>query len=153
MIKVQYKIIRSSTKDIALLKEYKKKTIYEYAKGLSDNEIANINNYIDREVHTLLENYYNIIVNNKIIGCLMLTEHDDGKLLGEFFIEEAYRNQKIGTSILKNIINDNNHVYLWVYKENIKALSLYKRLGFKIKEETETRYYMEYSNNPKNCLT
>ena len=35
-------------------------------------------------------------------------------------------------------------------KENIKAISLYKSLGFKIKEETETRYYMEYSNNPKN---
>ena len=150
---MQYKIIRSSTKDIALLKEYKKRTIYEYAKGLSTNEIASINNYVDREVHSLINNYYNIIVNNKIIGCLMLTDYGAGKLLGELYIEEVYRNQKIGTSIIENIINDNNHVYLWVYKENIKALSLYKRLGFKIKEETETRYYMEYSNNPKNGLT
>ena len=90
------------------------------------------------------------MVNNKIIGCLMLTDYGAGKLLGELYIEEAYRNQKIGTSIITNIINDNNHVYLWVYKENIKAISLYKSLGFKIKEETETRYYMEYSNNPKN---
>ncbi len=150
---MQYKIIRSSTKDIALLKEYKKRTIYEYAKGLSTNEIASINNYVDREVHSLINNYYNIIVNNKIIGCLMLTDYGAGKLLGELYIEEVYRNQKIGTSIIENIINDNNHVYLWVYKENIKAISLYKRLGFKIKEETETRYYMEYSNNPKNGLT
>ena len=150
---MQYKIIRSSTKDIDLLKEYKKRTIYEYAKGLSTNEIASINSYIDREVHSLISNYYNIIVNNKIIGCLMLTDHGAGKLLGELYIEEVYRNQKIGTSIITNIINDNNHVYLWVYKENIKAISLYKRLGFKIKEETETRYYMEYSNNPKNDLT
>ena len=150
---MQYKIIRSSTKDIALLKEYKKRTIYEYAKGLSTNEIASINNYIDREVNSLINNYYNIIVNNKIIGCLMLTDYGAGKLLGELYIEEVYRNQKIGTSIIENIINDNNHVYLWVYKENIKAISLYKRLGFKIKEETETRYYMEYSNNPKNGLT
>ena len=125
MIKVQYKIIKSSTKDIALLKKYKKKTIYEYAKGLSDNEIANINNYIDREVHTLLENYYNIIVNNKIIGCLMLSEHDDGKLLGELFIEEAYHNQKIGTSILKNIINDNNHVRLLTKRYVQKRICLF----------------------------
>ena len=147
---MQYKIIKSSIKDIDLLKEYKKRTIYEYAKELSTNEIASINNYIDREVHSLINNYYNIIVNNKIIGCLMLTDHGAGKLLGELYIEEVYRNQKIGTSIITNIINDNNHVYLWVYKENIKAISLYKSLGFKIKEETETRYYMEYSNNPKN---
>lgn len=150
---MQYKIIKSSIKDIDLLKEYKKRTIYEYAKGLSTKEIASINNYIDREVHSLISNYYNIIVNNKIIGCLMLTDHGAGKLLGELYIEEVYRNQKIGTSIITNIINHNNHVYLWVYKENIKAISLYKRLGFKIKEETETRYYMEYSNNPKNGLT
>ena len=150
---MQYKIIKSSTKDIALLKEYKKRTIYEYAKGLSTNEIASINNYIDREVNSLIDNYYSIIVNNKIIGCLMLTDHGAGKLLDELYIEEVYRNQKIGTSIITNIINDNNHVYLWVYKENIKAISLYKSLGFKIKEETETRYYMEYSNNPKNGLT
>ena len=122
---MQYKIIKSSTKDIALLKKYKKKTIYEYAKGLSDNEIANINNYIDREVHTLLENYYNIIVNNKIIGCLMLSEHDDGKLLGELFIEEAYHNQKIGTSILKNIINDNNHVRLLTKRYVQKRICLF----------------------------
>lgn len=150
---MQYKIIKSSIKDIDLLKEYKKRTIYEYAKGLSTNEIASINSYIDREVHSLINSYYNIMVNNKIIGCLMLTDHGAGKLLGELYIEEVYRNQKIGTSIITNIINDNNHVYLWVYKENIKAISLYKRLGFKIKEETETRYYMEYSNNPKNDLT
>ena len=34
-----------------------------------------------------------------------------------------------------------------VYKDNIKAFNLYKKLGFKIKEETDSRYYMEFQNN------
>ena len=52
----------------------------------------------------------------------------------------------IGTNILNNILNNNHKVYLQVYKENINALNLYKKLGFKIKETTETRYFMQYEN-------
>ena len=35
---------------------------------------------------------------------------------------------------------------IWVYKENIKAISLYKKLGFEVVEETQTRYYMIHTN-------
>ena len=39
---------------------------------------------------------------------------------------------------------NNKNIYLWVYKKNKKAVLLYKRLGFTIEEETESRYYMYY---------
>ena len=55
----------------------------------------------------------------------------------------------IGTNILNNILNNNSKVYLWVYKENTLALNLYKKLGFKIKETTETRYFMQYDKSCK----
>ena len=82
---------------------------------------------------------------------MLLTNNGNGKLLDELYLEEEYRNNKIGTDIIKNILNKNDVVYLWVYKLNTKAISLYKRLGFQIMEETETRYYMKYSrdNNEK----
>lgn len=60
-------------------------------------------------------------------------------------MEEEYRNRGIGTDIIKNILETNSNVYLWVYKENIKAIALYKKLKFKVIDETKTRYYMEYS--------
>mgnify|MGYP003207452642 FL=1 len=44
-----------------------------------------------------------------------------------------------------DILNNNDVVYLWVYKENEKAISLYKKLGFNVIEETESRYYMKYN--------
>ena len=142
---MDYKLIKSSNDDIEKLIDYKKKTIFKYAKDLPENEINNINNYVEDEVPKLLKNYSNIVVDNKIVGCLLLTDKDDGTLLDEIYLEEKYRNKGIGTNIIKEVINNNDIIYLWVYKENVQAISLYKKLGFNVIEETESRYYMKYS--------
>ena len=76
---------------------------------------------------------------------MLLTNNDNGKLLDEIYLEEGYRNKGIGTKIIMDILNNNDVVYLWVYKENEKAISLYKKLGFNVIEETESRYYMKYN--------
>ena len=85
------------------------------------------------------------MIDNDIIGCLLLTNKDDGKLLDEIYLEEDYRNKGIGTSIIKDILYNNDIVYLWVYKDNINTISLYKKLGFDVINETESRYYMKYN--------
>ena len=142
---MEYKLSTSSNKDINRLIEYKKRTIYEYAKDLSNEEIDKINKYVTSEVPKLINDYCNIIVDNKIVGCLLLTNKDDGKLLDEIYLEEEYRNKGIGTEIINDILNNNDIVYLWVYKENEKAISLYKKLEFNVIEATESRYYMKYN--------
>ena len=142
-----YKLVKSRESNIEKLIEYKKRTIYEYAEKLSDEEINKINNYVENNIPKIIDNYYNIIVDEKIVGCLLLTNKDDGKLLDEIYLEEQYRNQGIGTDIIKNILKQNNIVYLWVYKKNTKAIKLYKKLGFNIIEETDTRYYMKYKRS------
>lgn len=142
---MEYKLSKSSEKDINRLIEYKNRTIYQYAKDLSNEEIDRINKYVTSEVPRLINDYCNIIVNNKIVGCILLTSNDNGKLLDEIYLEEEYRNKGIGTKIIMDILNNNDVVYLWVYKENEKAISLYKKLGFNVIEETESRYYMKYN--------
>ena len=147
---MEYKLLKSSSNDVNRLIEYKKRTIYEYAKDLSAEEINKINRYITREVPKLINVYCNIMVDNKIIGCLLLTNKDDGKLLDEIYLEKVYRNKGIGTEIIRDILSNNDIVYLWVYKKNDKAISLYRKLGyrklgFNVIEETESRYYMKYN--------
>ena len=142
---MEYKLLKSSSNDVNRLIEYKKRTIYEYAKDLSAEEINKINRYITREVPKLINVYCNIMVDNKIIGCLLLTNKDDGKLLDEIYLEKVYRNKGIGTEIIRDILSNNDIVYLWVYKKNDKAISLYRKLGFYVIEETESRYYMKYN--------
>ena len=142
---MNYKLVKSSNDDIDKLIDYKKKTIFEYANDLPNDEINKINNYVNNNVPKLLDNYLNIVVDDKIVGCLLLTDKDDGILLDEIYLEEDYRNKGIGTDIIKNVISNNDKIYLWVYKENFKAVSLYKKLGFNVINETESRYYMKYS--------
>ncbi len=140
-----FKIENATIKDLERIKYYNLKSIIEYAKNLSDEEMTKINNYICKNVPILIKEYKNIIYNKKIIGSILVRRIENGLLLDEIFIEKEYRNKGIGSSVIKNyVLNFNENIYLYVYKDNISAFNLYKKLGFKIKEETDSRYYMEF---------
>ena len=146
-----YKLVKASKKDIPRLIQYKKDIIYVYIKCLSEEEEEkeNINEYVINSVNEIFKDYYNIIIDDKIIGSVCIRDLENAKLLDEIYLEKEFRNKGIGTDIIRKIIENNESVYLWVYKENIKAVLLYKRLGFKIIDETEFRYYMEYNEKVK----
>ena len=141
----KYKLENASIKDIERIKKYKLNTIFEYAKNLDKEEVEKINNYVNKTTPKQIFEYKNIVLNNIIVGSFLITKNESGLLLDEIFIEEQYRNKGIGTSIIKDIVSkSNNNVYLWVYKDNIKSVNLYNKIGFNIKEKTDSRYYMEY---------
>ena len=142
-----YKLECATKDDIKLLKSYKLATILDYAKDLPEGEIEKITNYVKTTTPKQIDDYEIIIVDNKKVGCLLLEKYEDGILLNELYIDKNYRRKGIGTNILNNVLNNNFKVYLWVYKENTLALNLYKKLGFKIKETTETRYFMQYDKS------
>ena len=141
---MNYKLMKADIDDVSTLIDYKLKNIFDYAENLSLEEIKQINNYVKSNVPKQIDDYKVICINDKKIGCLLVINKDDGVLLDEIYLEEKYRNKGIGTSIIKKILSSYNIVYLWVYKLNTRAISLYKKLGFKIIDETETRYYMKY---------
>ena len=143
---MNYKLMKANIDDVSILIDYKLKSIFDYAENLSLEEIKQINNYVKSNVPKQIDDYKVICINDKKIGCLLVINKDDGVLLDEIYLEEKYRNKGIGTSIIKKILSNYNIVYLWVYKLNTRALSLYKKLGFKIIDETETRYYMKCDN-------
>ena len=120
--------------------------MFAYAKDLKQEEINRINKYVKANVPRQIKNYKLIMNDDKIIGCILVEKYLDGFLLDEIYIEKEYRNKKIGTELIKGIQTKYSPVYLWVYKQNIRAYNLYKRLGFEIQQETETRYFMKYLN-------
>lgn len=147
---MNYKLEKSSINDLDKLIEYKKNNIFMYDPIKDLKEINKINNYVSNNIPKHINDYFNIVINNKIVGCLLYYPKDDGILLDEIYIEEEYRNLGIGSNIISNILSNNNIVYLYVYKDNTKAVNLYKRLGFNIIEETEYRYYMKYEEDYEN---
>lgn len=140
---MNYNLKNATVKDIQILIQYKLNTIMEYASDLTEKERDKIIKYVNNNIPKQIDNYQMILVNNKTIGAVLINNLDDGVLLDEIFIEEDFRNKGIGNSILKEIIQNHDIVYLWVYKLNKKAIKLYKKIGFKVIEETETRYYMK----------
>lgn len=139
-----YKLVKASKKDIPRLIRYKKDIIYMYSKDLVEDERNKIDEYVITSVNEMFKDYYNIIIDDKIIGSILLKDMPQGKLLDEIYLEKDFRNTGIGTDIIRKMLKKNRNIYLWVYKENKKAISLYNRLGFIIVDETDSRYYMKY---------
>ena len=88
---MEYKLSKSSEKDINRLIEYKNRTIYQYAKDLSNEEIDRINKYVTSEVPRLINDYCNIIVDNKIEH-LFIPDRNYGKYTDTYLkqIKERY---------------------------------------------------------------
>lgn len=141
---LKYNLINAISNDIYYIKKSKLYNIFIYADDLQKDEVMRINNYVDEHIPVEITDYKIIMCNKNKVGCLLVAKKDDGVILDEIYLEE-YRNKGIGTDIIKNILKINPIVYLWVYKKNIKAISLYKKMKFKIINKTENRYYMKYS--------
>ena len=144
---MNYNIIKANDNDIDYVKKAKLYNIFAFAHDLPEDEIIKINNYVNSDIPKIIEEYKLIVLDNRVIGCYLIVNKDDGIMLDEIFIDDEFRNKGIGSSIISKILKLNNIVYLWVYKENINAIRLYKKFGFKIIEETEIRYYMKYFNH------
>ncbi len=142
---MKYNLINATNKDTDYIKKSKLYNIFTYADDLPKDEVMRINNYVDEHIPVEITDYKIIMCNKNKVGCLLVAKKDDGAILDEIYLEEEYRNKGIGKDIIKNILKNNSIVYLWVYKKNIKAISLYKKMKFKIINKTENRYYMKYS--------
>lgn len=146
---MDYQLKKATKVDLERLVTYKFASILDYAKDISKEETRKITNYVKTTVPKQLNDYKVIVVHSKKVGCLLLETYEDGILLNEIYIDKNYRRKGIGTHLLTNILKKFSKVYLWVYKGNSIALSFYEKLGFKIKETTETRYFMEYDKSCK----
>ena len=145
-----YTLKIANIKDISLLETWKLQTVLDYAGKLSIEEQEKISNYVHNEVLEYLHFFELIEVSSSIVGCVLVRPYQDGYLLDEIYLEKEYRNLGIGSSILKDKTMQFSPLYLWVYKDNKKAISLYKRTGFLVKAETATRYFMEFVISCKN---
>lgn len=79
---------------------------------------------------------YGYFIDDKLAGVIKIThtDNDDFYGLSEFIVYEEYRNKGIGTKLLQYVIGKYGKydLILNVYIKNYKAISLYKKNGFKI---------------------
>ncbi len=143
-MKIEYNLVNATEKDVNFLKDVKITTIFDYAKNISSEERVRILNYIDKCINENLKNYKIIKNNNKNCGVFGVRDYEDGILLDEIYLLPKYRNMGIGSDIIKNELEKHKKVYLFVYKDNIRAVNLYKKLGFDVFEDKNERFLMLY---------
>lgn len=100
-----------------------------------------ISNYVNKH----LKDTKIIKKNDQVIGVVIYYKENSKYLLDLIYIKDKYQNLGIGHNIIKNLIDNQkkNKTQLEVFKSNIKAIKLYKNLGFQITSETKNKYIME----------
>ena len=100
-----------------------------------------ISNYVNKH----LKDTKIIKKNDQVIGGVIYYKENSKYLLDLIYIKDKYQNLGIGHNIIKNLIDNQkkNKTQLEVLKSNIKAVKLYKNLGFQIISETKNKYIME----------
>ena len=140
------RIINSVTDiDINKVYELTKEHVYTY----ETRKEFNVDKVLERIKIDLLnrkETINKIYLNDKHVGYVSIIKRDDGLELSDFYIFKEYQNQGIGTQVLKILINQYQHLYLYVFKNNLRAINLYQRLGFSIIEEHQIIYKMGISS-------
>ena len=126
-----------------LKKENFKKYVYNIWGWDDDNQIKRLRIELEETIEQK-----NVIIYNDIevgVFSFYMIEKDICRI-NEVNILKEYQNLGIGTYILENKLKENSEknikTILQVFKDN-PAMNLYKRLGFKVFEETETHYRME----------
>ncbi|MEI7487432.1 MAG: GNAT family N-acetyltransferase [Chryseobacterium sp.] len=141
---LQYR--KASESDLDFLLDLRMKTMTEHyaSSGLPITEESAL-----QRVLYQFEKANIISLDNEPIGLLKLNKESDKTEVLQIQIDPKMQGKGIGKTILKDIIEEaktlHKPVVLSVLKTN-KAQNLYSSLGFKIVEENEHSYIMEFSN-------
>lgn len=145
-MKVKYMLRKATEEDFNFIKEAKITTIFDYAKNISKEEKEDILSYVDRFTNKFLNDYKIIVKDGKNCGVFLIRDYEDGVLLDEIYLLPEFRNLGIGSDLISKEIIKHNKVYLWVYKSNVRAVALYKKLHFEVFDDKGERYLMLYNN-------
>lgn len=129
---LDYKIVDAKDKDSDILTSIKLVTMIddEMDKILSYNEKEKIRKSVVKNIEMTCEQYKIIYVGKKIAGAYVVMPYEDGFIIDEIYLFKEFRNQGIGTEIINRIKKEYPIIYLWVYKNNKKAIRLFTKLGF-----------------------
>lgn len=120
----------------ALIDEYENIEMIDYQKVLS---------WIQKKIETHIQEYICVMFNEKKVGYYYL-HYTEGKIeIDDLYVFPQYRKMGIGTEILKKCISKTNlPIFLYVFANNKRAITLYRKLGFQVTEIIKgSRYIMQ----------
>ncbi len=99
---------------------------------------------IEKEKSNSFDTKYKYIKGNDAIGYIETRTLYENTDIINVFVEESHRRQGIGSLLLKKVIDDNKNkvIMLEVKEDNVSAIKLYEKFGFK-KISERKKYYKD----------
>lgn len=125
--------------------------IYSLCKGLIDDyenidsiDYDKVLKWVRRKLESSIDEYTAVFMAGEKAGYFHFYQNEEGEYeLDDLYIFPEYRNRGIGTDIIKRCCSVKAPVMLYVFIKNERAVALYKRLGFKIRQTVGgSRYIM-----------
>lgn len=114
-----------------LIDTYEDKTLIDYTKVLE---------WVHHKIENHIHDYSRVIKEDQIVGYVHFYEFEDKMELDDLYIFPAFRNQGIGTEVIKKCLSETNRdVMLYVFNKNVRAYALYQKLGFQLTKKMPTR--------------
>lgn len=106
-----------------------------------DKKIENYFNFKDYLKNGIYSQYV-YVIDDKIVGYILITIIDDLVEIHLLYVDNLFRNQKIGTKLIDYIINkySSHRFLLEVAINNYIAIKLYENMNFK-KIDIRKKYY------------
>lgn len=85
------------------------------------------------------------IEDNETVGELEIEDCGETKKLWSFYIYEPYRHKGFGLQAIQKTIEfikqtyKDVNVWLYVFKDNIPAVKIYKKVGFEVQEDKDEK--------------
>jgi SAM-dependent methyltransferase/GNAT superfamily N-acetyltransferase len=144
---MDYMLMPAKEDDKQLIYGLKKDSIFQYVDEIWGwDEAYQVKDFNDNFV---LGNFQVIMLDGLKIGFIETFDNENLINISEIQIEKNYRCNGIGSDIIKKLIDKACQqikiITLGCFKKNAGAKSLYKKLGFDLKEETKTHFLLEYN--------
>lgn len=123
-----------------LIQKYEELEIIDYPKVM---------NWVRKKIESSLDEYTVVYVDDSKAGYYHFYKNNDGQYeIDDLYVFPEFQNQGLGSEIIKKCCASiNEPVILYVFNKNVKAVSLYERLGFKVIDTIHnSRYIMKNDN-------
>ena len=123
------------------------KELIDKYENIQNIDYSYVLGWVKEKVTNYIQEYKTILYESKKAGYVRIVDHGENVEIDDLYILDEFQNKGIGTYILLKIIKDNSGrpIYLYSFIKNERAVKLYQKLGFIIKETIrDSRYIMEY---------
>lgn len=121
------------------------KDIIDHYEDVSKIDYSKVLSWVRNKLQKHIGEYTCVCLNNQKAGYYHFCPVDRKMELDDLYLFPQYRNRGIGSEIIRKCVAGTDlPIFLYVFKKNTGAVSLYQKFGFRITETVcGTRYIME----------